>query len=97
MYLGSQGFHGEHVQFLTTYIFFSHVNDALQSEACTSCCSCNTVLSCTRFSNDPWFTHTKGQQRLTNGIVNFVCTRVVQIFTLEEYARALAVVRQLFC
>ena len=35
------------------------------------------MLTGTGFSNDPLLAHAQGQQRLTEGIVDFVRTRVV--------------------
>jgi hypothetical protein len=44
------------------------------------------MLTGTGFSNDPLLAHAQGQQSLTEGIVNFVRTRVIEIFTLQPDA-----------
>jgi hypothetical protein len=44
------------------------------------------MLASSGFSDDPLFAHSQGQERLTESIVDFVRTGVVQILTLQPNA-----------
>ena len=46
------------------------------------------MLTGTGFGNDALFTHTPGQQSLTNRIVDFVSTGVVEVFAFQINLRA---------
>jgi hypothetical protein len=41
------------------------------------------MLTRTGFSDDSFFAHATRQQRLTQAVIDFVRTRVIQIFALE--------------
>jgi hypothetical protein len=83
---GSQQAHSEHVQRLPTHVFGAHIDDALQTKTGTDRRSSHAMLTRTGFSNDPLLAHTQGQQSLTEGIVDFVRTGVVEVFTLQPNA-----------
>jgi hypothetical protein len=42
-----------------------------------------TPLTCTRFSDNALLAHVFGEQGLTDGVVDLMCTGMVQVFTLE--------------
>ena len=45
------------------------------------------MLAGARLRNHPWLAHVLGQQSLANAIVDFVCTRMIQVFALEHDTR----------
>ena len=64
-------------------IFAAHVDHTFQTIACADGGGGNAVLSSTRFSNHPRLAHAFSQHGLTNGVVDLVCTRVVEVFALQ--------------
>ena len=61
----------EYIYFLSLHIFFTHKNRAFQAKFCTNTCRCNTVLPCTSFGDNVFFSHFYCKQNLPNTIVNF--------------------------
>ena len=47
----------------------------------------HAVLTRAGFGDDAFFTHTAGEQRLTDGVVDLVCAGVVQVFALQPDLR----------
>ena len=80
---GSQHLHAFHVHVLTLNIKGSLIHCAGHVHQCTSGGCCHTVLTCTCLGNDTLLAHLLGKENLTEGIVDFVGTRVVEVFTLE--------------
>jgi len=66
------------------HIKCAHVNDALQAHQRANGGSCHTVLAGSGFGNNPFFTECFCQQNLSDGVVDFVRTRVIQIFPFQE-------------
>ena len=81
LYFCSEKAHTKHVEFLSCNINFAHVHLALKSKQRRSSCRCNTMLSCTSFGNNSLFAHAFGQQHLTENVIDFVGTSVIEIFT----------------
>ena len=94
VHFGTQQLHAVHVQLLTLNVGRTHEDLAFQTKTGRYGGRCHAVLTSTGFSNDFLFAHKLGQQRLTNGVVHLVGTGVVQVFTLQEDARATTVVAQ---
>ena len=64
-------------------VFAAHVDHTFQTIACADGGGGNAVLSSTRFSNHPRLAHAFSQHGLTNGVVDLVCTRMVEVFALQ--------------
>src|SRR5215831_19048209 len=79
----TEKFHAEDVQFLATYIFFTHVNVALEGQQCTNRGRGDAMLPGTGFRDDAFFAHPPGEQSLSEAVVDFVRSGVVQIFAFE--------------
>ena len=76
-HLCAQQQHAVDVGGLTLNVDSTHVDRAGQTDTGTGGSRSHAMLTGTGFSNDPLLAHTQGQQRLTEGIVDFVRTRVV--------------------
>ena len=83
VYLCAQHLHALHVCVLTLHVGSSHEYLALHVHQRTDRCCCHTVLSSTRLRDDARLTHFLGQQNLSDGVVDLVGTRVVQVLTLQ--------------
>ena len=79
--------HAEDIQRLPAHVFLTHVHHALHPEPRTNRGRRNAVLSCARLGDDATLAHASRQQRLPNGVVDLVGTRVVQILAFEEHRR----------
>ena len=82
-YFRTQKFHSKYVQRLAFSIFFTHENNAFHTHQCCYSCSSYTVLTCTGFCDYTSFTHFFRQKSLTEYVVNFMRTGVVQIFAFQ--------------
>ena len=80
---GAQKFHAVHIGALTLHIFSAHVDHAFEAVACANGGRGHAVLACACFGNDARLAHALGQHGLTNGVVDFVRARVVQVFALQ--------------
>ena len=85
---GTQELHAVDVGALTFDVFGTHVHHTLQPVAGTNGGCGHAVLACARFGNDARFAHALGEHGLTNHVVDFVRTGVVEVFALEEDLRA---------
>src|SRR6185437_52451 len=77
--------HPEDVQRLSPHVFLAHVDHALETEPGAHGCCRYPVLACTGLGDDPSLAHPPGEQRLSDGVVDFVGARVVEIFPLEVH------------
>ena len=82
-YCGPKHTHTFHINVLSLHIEGSHVDATFHTHQCAGSGCGNSMLSSTCFSNDALFAHTLSKEDLTEGIVDFMSTRVVEIFTLE--------------
>ena len=64
-------------------IGLAHIYDALHIHQCTYGGCGNAVLSGTCFGYDAAFAHTACQQNLPDGIVDFVCAGMIQVFPFQ--------------
>ncbi len=55
----------------------------MQTKQRTNSCGRNAVLTSAGFCNDALFVHATRQQYLAQGVVDFVCAGVKQVFSLE--------------
>ncbi|MPN41054.1 hypothetical protein SDC9_188594 [bioreactor metagenome] len=78
-----QHFHLLHIHLLALHIGLSHIDSTGHLHQCADGSSGNTMLTGTRLGNDTGLAHLAGDQYLTDSIVNLMCTRMVQIFTLQ--------------
>ena len=79
----AQEFHAIHIGTLTLDVFGAHVNNALKAVAGADGGRGHTVLARACFGNDARLAHALGQHGLSNGVVDFVRARVVQVFALQ--------------
>ena len=83
MHLGTQHLHTLHVGMLALHIGGTHEHLALHVHQGTDCGCGHTMLSGTCLSDNTRLSHLLGQQNLTDGIIDLVGTRVVQVLTLQ--------------
>ena len=68
---------------LALYIQGSLIDHAWHVHQCTHRSGSYTVLSGTGLGNDTLLAHLLGQQNLTDGVVNLVCSSMVQVLTFQ--------------
>ena len=83
MHLGTQHPHTLHVGVLSLHIGLAHENLTLHVHQRTDGGSGHTMLSGTRLGDDARLAHLAGHQDLSDGIVDFVCSGMVEVFTLK--------------
>mmetsp|Transcript_26463 Transcript_26463/g.32181 ORF Transcript_26463/g.32181 Transcript_26463/m.32181 type:complete len:200 (-) Transcript_26463:997-1596(-) len=86
--------HSEAVQLLSLGVDLTHVDDAFQVQQCARRGGGHAVLPCTRLGDDALLSQLHGKQSLSDGVVDLVCARVRQLFTLEPNLRPATEVRQ---
>ena len=69
-------------------VFAAHVDHTFQTIACADGGGGNAVLTSTCFGNYPRLPHAFGKHGLANGVVDLVCTRMVEVFALQIDLRA---------
>ena len=84
--LGAQQPHAKHVERLALHVFSAHVYVALEAEQRAGCGRRDAVLAGAGFGDDPTLAHPRGEQRLTEGVVDLVRAGMRQIFALQEDA-----------
>ena len=89
----TEHFHPAHIQLLALDVLVAHVHVAGKSHARRHGCRRHTVLPGTRLGDDAFLAGALGQQDLTDGVVDLVCTGMAEIFALEIDLR-LAIVRR---
>lgn len=83
VYLGTQHLHTFHVGMLALYIGGTHEDFALHIHQGADGGSSNAMLSGTSLGDDTGLAHLLCHQNLTNGVIDFVCTGMVQVLTLQ--------------
>ena len=83
IHLGAQHLHALHVGMLALHVGSTHEDFALHVHQCTNGSSGNTMLSGTCLGDDTSLAHLLRHQNLTDGIVNLVRTRMVEVLTLQ--------------
>ena len=83
VHLGSQHLHALYVGMLALHIGGTHENLTLHVHQGAYRSSSHTVLSGSCFGNDAGLAHLLGHENLTDGVVDFVCTGMVQVLALQ--------------
>ena len=83
MHLCPQHLHAFHVWALALHISSTHIHRAWHIHQCASSSSSHAMLSSTRFGNDTSLSHLLRYENLSQRIVDFVSTRVVQVFSFQ--------------
>jgi hypothetical protein len=78
--------HARDVERLARHVFRAHVDDAFKAEMRGDSGGSDAVLAGAGFRNDARLAHFHSQQTLANGVVDFVCAGVEQVFALEVNA-----------
>ena len=87
MYRSSQHLHTLHVDMLALYVKSTHIDRARHVHKRTCRSRCYTVLTSTSLGYDASLAHLAGKEYLTQGVVDLMSPRVVQVLTLEiEFA-----------
>ena len=83
----AQQFHAVDVGALAFHIFTAHVHHTFQTVARADGSCCHPMLASTGFGNDARLAHSFGEHGLAYGVVDFVGTRVIQVFAFQEDLR----------
>lgn len=94
-HLGAEQSHLLHVRTLACHVGCPHVNRARHLHQGAHCGRCNAVLPSTGLSNDALFPHVFGQQNLPDGIVDLVCSRVVEVLSFQINLAAVQLAQRL--
>ncbi len=84
--VGPEEPHAKDVQFLSADVFAAHVDVARQPEFRRRRRRRNAVLAGPGFGDEAGLAHPLGEQRLADGVVDLVGTRVEQVFALHPDA-----------
>ena len=82
--LSPEKFHAENIKGLAFHIHSTHINLAFKTHQCRSRRCGYAMLTGARLSHDTFLTHALSQQNLPKNIVDFVRTRVIEIFTFQN-------------
>ena len=82
-HFGTEQTHAVNVQGLANGVFFAHVHDAFHAHECRGGGGGHAMLTGAGLSNEAGLAHFFGEQRLTEGIVDFVRAGVVEVLALE--------------
>ena len=83
IHLGTQHLHTLHIGVLTLHICSTHKDFALHIHQGTDGGCCHTVLTGSCLCDDTGLAHLLCHQNLTDGIVDLVCSCMVQVLTLQ--------------
>ena len=95
MHLGPQQLHAVDVQGLALGVLLAHENLAFQPQQGRRRGGGHAVLARAGFRDDPGFSHLLGQQRLSQHVVDFVGSGVVEILPLDVDLRPAQILRHL--
>ena len=84
-YLCPKHAHALHVGVLTLHIEYSLIHHAWHIHECTYRGCGHTMLSRSRLGYYPLLAHHLGQQYLTNGVIDLMGSRMVEVFALQIY------------
>ena len=85
-HLCSQHLHPLHVHMLTLHVESSLIDDARHVHQSTYCGGGHAMLTSSCLGYDTLLAHLLGQQNLSDGVVDFVCAGVVQVFAFQVKA-----------
>ena len=75
--------HPLHVGVLSLHIGFAHEYLTLHVHKGTHCSGGDAMLTCACLGYDAPFAHLAGEQYLSDGVVDFVCPSVIEVFSLQ--------------
>ncbi len=81
--LSTQEFDAEYVQGLAADVFGAHEDCAGHAEFGADGRRGNAMLACASFGDDFGFAQASGEENLAEGVVDFVGSSVVEVFTFE--------------
>mmetsp|Transcript_7034 Transcript_7034/g.10743 ORF Transcript_7034/g.10743 Transcript_7034/m.10743 type:complete len:219 (-) Transcript_7034:1434-2090(-) len=73
----TQHLHSENIKGLTLDICCTHIHDTFHLELCASCSCCNSMLSCSCFSNDPLFSQSFCKKCLADGVIDLMSSSMI--------------------
>ena len=79
--------HAGDVERLARHVFRAHIDDAFEAEMRGDSGGGNAVLASASFGDDARLAHFYGEEALADGVIDFVCAGVEEIFALEIDAR----------
>jgi len=85
--LGAQELHAEDVEVLSADVLVAHVNLAVEAEKCGCDGGRDAVLTRPGLRDEAALSHPLRQEPLAEGVVDLVCTGVVQVLALEVNLR----------
>ena len=85
-HLGAEQLHPEHVESLALHIDGAHIDDAFEAEQRARRGRRHTVLSGAGLGNDAALSHSLGEKRLTDDVVDLVRAGVGQVLAFEKHA-----------
>ena len=95
MHLCAEHLHALHVGMLSLHVGLTHEDLAVHAEECADRGCCHAVLTGAGLSDDAGLTHLTGEEYLSDGVVDLVCSRVVEVLTLEIEPAAIALTHAL--
>src|SRR5690606_18916968 len=75
--------HAEHVGLLAANVFLAHVDDAFEAKTSAGGRGGNAVLAGAGLGDHAAFAHAEREERLAEGVVDFVRAGVIEVFALE--------------
>ena len=84
----AEQFHPVDVDLLALDVGRAHVHDAFQPQPRGDRGAGHAVLAGAGLGDDPRFAHAAGEQRLADGVVDLVRAGVIEVFALQQDARA---------
>ena len=81
-------FHAKHIERLPLHVLGTHVDDALESEACADRGCGDAMLTGAGLGNDAALAHATRKQHLPQRIVDLVRASVAEVFALQQNLRA---------
>ena len=82
-YGSSQHLHFFDIDVLALNVRFTHIDDTFHIHQSTYGSCCNAVLSGSCFGDDTFLAHAACQQNLSDSIIDFVGTCMVQVFPFQ--------------
>ena len=95
-HFSAEQFHPKDVWRLTLHIMGAHIDHALQAKLGADRRGCNAMLPSACFSNNTRFPHSSRQNNLSQHVVDFMRTRVVQLVAFHIDFRTAQVLGQPF-
>ena len=95
-HLRAEHAHARNVQCLALHVFRAHIDDTFKAEMRGHRGARDAVLAGACFRNDPRLLHLHREKALADGVIDFVCAGMQQVFALEINPRATKMRRKAF-